>query len=903
MKNKKLLLTLPLAILTIFGVGLLVGCEKEKDPKKYEVVFRSNGGTTYYNVVGYAGDTITLPTPEKEGYTFAGWYTDSKFETEALSDTYTIDIGRTLYAKWNPYEGTIIFESNGGTKYENLIFSAQKVEIPVPEKDGFIFGGWYATSTFEGEEVKGTILPTDDMKLYAKWNAITGSITFESNGGTEYEKAVTAGQKVKIPTPVKEQSIFAGWYDNKDFKGRAIEGEYLPEGDITLYARWATKYQLVTLEENGGNSLEDIKLFDDDTFELPTPYRYGYRFEGWYDNSTFQGEPVSDYFYRPLEDITLYAKWEKCTYLYLFYGETLTYERFEYLEGDVISIDELYSLFTPEDLVGTDYLGNECYAPFMYWEHQGYDASTNYEVVDDILVGEEFIILSAKYDMSDFPPKEYLSYDKETKIWKTTGKTAHVFMDAPSNIPYVYSIDMSFRKGISGAVGPAFRMDVSKIDYYYETGCSYLSAGIIPESGGLQVSQVVNGSWSRLASNIAISNLPKEWQTKFNNAEINETVSVTMSIIDYGTYFEVYIDSGLAFVYSNAENLSNFASNKLGIRSSSTPAEILNPRAHNGCTISFETGDSNFVDEPIKWYCGAIDLPHYEKENSVVEGWYYDSAFTSRVDYENISITEDTTLYAKWSDQYHTISFDSKGGSNSNSMKWAAGKIKLPKPTKMNGIFTGWYYDSECTQLVDENNLSISGNTTLYAGWRLPLHKFTVVNGTYIHTATSIAVVGLVDNPIPINGTYNEYSMDVVYKKGSASAGLAFRMDVGNDYSYEDGCQYLSVQFAGSTLRISKTEKNGDWSRLVSDVSLTKLSQSYQDKYNSAAEASMLTTTLAVRDYGNHFEVYLDGELAYTYENTNSVDISNYLGNGYGIRSSAADSSYKKITVKTVTIE
>ena len=346
--NKKLIILISSISLAFGSLFALNSCDKD-NKEKVEVVFRSNGGTTYYNVSGYAGETIELPTPEKEGYKFMGWYDNSKFTGEALDDIYTIDVGRNLYAKWEAYTGTIKFESNGGTSYCDIDFEAQKIELPVPEREGYLFNGWYDNSDFSGNIYEGTILPTDDLTLYASWNMVTGSVTFVSNGGTEYEKVVTAGQKVKLPSPTKQDEIFAGWYDNAELKGKAIEGDYLPEGDVTLYARWAIKYQLITLEENEGYEVSDIKLFDDDILELPTPERWGYQFAGWYENKGFEGQPVDDYFYRPLGNVTLYAKWTKCTYLYLFYGETMEWQRFEYLPGDVVTVEELKRLYTPED--------------------------------------------------------------------------------------------------------------------------------------------------------------------------------------------------------------------------------------------------------------------------------------------------------------------------------------------------------------------------------------------------------------------------------------------------------------------------------------------------------------------------------------------------------------------------
>ena len=76
---------------------------------------------------------------------------------------------------------------------------------------------------------------------------------------------------------------------------------------------WDIEYNL-----NGGEKTEDLyptyTEFDEGK-ELPTPVRHGYSFKGWYDNASFEGEPVlvvngqSDG-----KNIELYAKWELDVY-------------------------------------------------------------------------------------------------------------------------------------------------------------------------------------------------------------------------------------------------------------------------------------------------------------------------------------------------------------------------------------------------------------------------------------------------------------------------------------------------------------------------------------------------------------------------------------------------------------
>lgn len=127
--------------------------------------------------------------------------------------------------------------------------------------------------------------------------------------------------------------------------------------------------------------------------------------------------------------------------------------------------------------------------------------------------------------------------------------------------------------------------------------------------------------------------------------------------------------------------------------------------------------------------------------------------------------------------------------------------------------------------------------------------------------------------------------------KGAGSVGLAFRMNMNMDYTYETaGTDYLSIQFCSNFFRISYVT-NGKWVRLLpnnADYAITKMPQSWQDKVNSTAEGAQMTVKLTVKDYGSYFEAYVDGELAYTYgQNGETVDLTKYTGNGYGVRCSA----------------
>ena len=190
--------------------------------------------------------------------------------------------------------------------------------------------------------------------------------------------------------------------------------------------------------------------------------------------------------------------------------------RFEYEPGSIITVDELNGLYTPNDLVVVDSFGFEHNAPFMCWANQGYDATLDTPVTEDIKLENDFLILVAQYDKSNVPVEVRMTYNKETGVYTSTGKACHEFIESPEKQPYVYSLDVSFRKGISGAGGPAIRMNVGRVVNHFELGCEYISAVVTPSTGNLALAGVNEGDYSKLGG-VSLNALPLKWREKYES--------------------------------------------------------------------------------------------------------------------------------------------------------------------------------------------------------------------------------------------------------------------------------------------------------------------------------------------------------------------------------------------------
>ena len=99
--------------------------------------------------------------------------------------------------------------------------------------------------------------------------------------------------------------------------------------------------------------------------------------------------------------------------------------------------------------------------------------------------------------------------------------------------------------------------------------------------------------------------------------------------------------------------------------------------------------------------------PYYNADMSSAHNWDID--------------TDNSILYAKWTANQYTVSFDSKGGSPSPgdiTVTYDAEYGTLPTPTRYGFTFDGWYTgETDGTQVESSTIVQITDDQTLYAHW------------------------------------------------------------------------------------------------------------------------------------------------------------------------------------------
>ena len=121
-------------------------------------------------------------------------------------------------------------------------------------------------------------------------------------------------------------------------------------------------------------------------------------------------------------------------------------------------------------------------------------------------------------------------------------------------------------------------------------------------------------------------------------------------------------------------------------------------------------------------------------------GWYKEAACTNAWNFDTDTVTADTTLYAKWTQNptppapatTYTVTFNLNGieGTEPSAQKVAKdGKVPKPTdPTNLVHTFAGWYKTKDATtgalsDLWDFDNGTVTADMTLYAQWTRTLES------------------------------------------------------------------------------------------------------------------------------------------------------------------------------------
>ncbi len=263
----------------------------------YNITYHNMDGATNHgnNTDNYTfGTGLTLGNPEKTGYDFVGWYTDSGFKTHITSIS-TSDMGKIdLYAKWVPKIYNVILATDGGTLSvgSDITSYTYGTVAVLPTSDKINKAGYTFTGWTDGTKIV-TEIPINsigDKSYTATWELVGYGISYELNDGVNSEDNPhdynVMSENINLADPVKEGYVFEGWFIDQNFitpigSPAIAKGS---TGSVTFYAKWRpSRYTVVFNANEGTGSMlsQSYNVNEEKALSSNTFTREGYSFAGW----------------------------------------------------------------------------------------------------------------------------------------------------------------------------------------------------------------------------------------------------------------------------------------------------------------------------------------------------------------------------------------------------------------------------------------------------------------------------------------------------------------------------------------------------------------------------------------------------------------------------------------------
>ena len=567
---------------------------------------------------------------------------------------------------------------NGEAKVDEQIIKTGDtlLEPEIDTQEGKRLKGWYTENDtlFDGfGEYTETIEKNSTVKLYAKFEDVyyvyfkdttTGRIVATKEGVT--------GAEIKfddVSFPVESDESITGWYLESDSNKTAVTSVTLESTNVTLCAI-VEKGHWITFDSDGGSYV--APLFVTDTTKEPTPpTKPGYDFNGWYNGDTqFTFDRILD------TDLTLKAHWtekKNVQYTVIHWQENAndngySYKEFETKTGaagsKTAARTKTYTGFTAQAITQQTINGDGSTIVNVYYKRNVYDV--------------KFFSFSGWFTDS----KEYTNLKITAKYgayigdkWPTYNRSSTwAVNDDSTNGPFQVNIE-TMPLGGASFYGP-------KTGYGSETAYYYVE--VLPgESGGT----LVGGKYYKLhhkdnspGTGYTVS---KEDQYDITGYTFNEKISTKLNA-NYNDAKFYYTRNSYNIIFINGGNTEKTESKKYQQDISTVSYTPTAPAGKEGYEFA-------------GWF-----------DNELCEGTAYN--FTGKTMPAN-----NITLYAKWVEPVHTVTF-MVGETTYETIPDVAhkGTITLPAAPKApdGDTFLGWV---DATRKPFHPSTKITGDLTLYA--------------------------------------------------------------------------------------------------------------------------------------------------------------------------------------------
>ncbi|MBQ2735975.1 MAG: InlB B-repeat-containing protein [Clostridia bacterium] len=653
---KKILLVLCVTLMLAF---MLVSCSKD-----HTLIFNANNGASYdkisFDVEDY-GDSL-LPTPEKKGYSFAGWYLDEELSLKFDIAMVTEDMKKIpLYAKYtiNTYKVNVV---DGDEIREYSFVYGDPISLVTPTDPVNTFGGYFLDKDCT-VPFTSTVMEDRNITLYVKWTGPEVKISYVTNSESKLDSQVVLYKNISshsYPIPKKEGHTFEGWYMDAGLKTEFSYESITPKTQsITLYAKYSVNSYYITYHSKDGDTRLAYKYGTE--IKLPEPTLKNHRFIGYYTSEAY--DEMFTVGVMPAKDLDVYFMWEEAAVDISFVTGTE-----EKIENKTVPF---------KDITEFDYpVPQKQGFTFAGW-YTDAEFNTLFDV-NSVSVETEAVTLYAKYVLNAYKltvvngeiVTEYI-YDFGEEIKLNVPARQYYdfcgfFKDMECSEPFVET------RMPAKNVRVYVLWEYSELDITYDTGTEDIT--LDPVSVRLMdLAEYKLPTPERKGHTFVEWCTDKELTTKFDPSAVKESGKITL----YASYtvneYKLTIDQGDVKIKQN-----------------------------------IPYGEKLVLDTPVR-------------ENYVFAGFYTNSGLTEVFDLETMP-DENVKVFVKWKEAEVTFIYNNNTDYPMASNTVAVirvDKLVHPLPAKPYHEFVGWYVDADLKTPYDPSYVTDKMQTVnLYAKYK-----------------------------------------------------------------------------------------------------------------------------------------------------------------------------------------
>jgi uncharacterized repeat protein (TIGR02543 family) len=229
-------------------------CVAQWTINQYTITFNTDGGSAIDPITQDYATTVTAPAdPIRDGYTFAGWDKDIPTTIPAENVTMT--------ATWTPVNYTISYELDGGSVDGNNPASYTIESAPItlinPTKSGYDFAGWTGTELDEATKTVTIATGCTGNRSYtATWTKTVYSVSITGAGVTADKTNPEYGESVTITIePDEDRTLNKLTVNDVDVTKGVVDGQYTitsVTGNVVVVATFNSTKEFIILPQGVG---------------------------------------------------------------------------------------------------------------------------------------------------------------------------------------------------------------------------------------------------------------------------------------------------------------------------------------------------------------------------------------------------------------------------------------------------------------------------------------------------------------------------------------------------------------------------------------------------------------------------------------------------------------------------